>query len=150
LGNGLLLGLRRGICGGGDGEARRRRPLVILRRTPVRGGGGFGGGDDFLLHGLGGEESKGGRELLKCLRRGRWGEGAGWDGRIGGTRWGRVARLLCARDTQSTARTDSLCWRYGPSVRCGQKLLPFFQIPNLIFQASKNSTKICVDRRDHG
>jgi hypothetical protein len=70
LGDGLLLGLWRGRGEGDGGEARRRRPPVILRRTPAR-YGGFGGGDGFLLHGLGGEESKGGRELLECLRRGR-------------------------------------------------------------------------------
>jgi hypothetical protein len=89
-------------------------------------GGGFGGGS-FLLHGLGGEEGKEGKGFLVGLREAGEGEGSqvSWRRRWG--RQGRVVLLLCAHDTHSVSRTDSLWGRYIPSIRCGQKLLSFLQ-----------------------
>jgi hypothetical protein len=52
------------------------------------------------------EKKKERGELLVCLGRGKRGGGRWVRWRVGGTQRGRVARLLCAHDTQAAARTD--------------------------------------------
>ena len=155
LGDVLLLGLRRGRGGRGGGGARRHRPFLVLCRSPARVGWIWWEGVSSSSMAWLGEEK--GEEMGVLWGREATGRGGGAGG--GGAQVGpmriRGTASLCRRHAgMGLSRTvrgrgaDRPEGRVTLQAGSVQKLLPLFQLPKLIFQASKNSTNFCVDTRN--